>query len=124
MPAATPGLSAFAITRKWPARHPDRLQLYSLPPPNGVKVSVMLEEVGLPCEPHTVHFDTGDQHSPAFLSLNPNHKIPALLDPDGPGGAPMALFESGAILVYLAEKTGQLLPASGAARRATRPCSG
>ena len=115
----TTDLSAFAITHKWPARHPERLQLYSLPTPNGVKVSVMLEEVGLPYEPHTVNFDTDDQKSPAFLSLNPNNKIPAILDPDGPGGAPLALFESGAILVYLADKTGQLLPASGAARYET-----
>ena len=116
---ATPDLSAFAITQKWPARHPERLQLYSLPTPNGVKVSVMLEETGLPYEPHTVNFDTDDQNSPAFLSLNPNNKIPAILDPNGPGGAPLALFESGAILVYLADKTGQLLPASGAARYET-----
>ncbi len=114
-----PDLSAFAITQKWPARHPDRLQLYSLPTPNGVKVSVMLEETGLPYEPHTVNFETDDQNSPEFLSLNPNNKIPALLDPQGPGGAPLALFESGAILVYLADKTGQLLPASGAARYET-----
>lgn len=119
MPSAAPDLSAFAITHKWPARHPDRLQLYSLPTPNGVKVSVMLEEAGIPYEPHTVNFATADQNSPAFLSLNPNNKIPAILDPDGPGGAPLALFESGAILVYLADKTGQLLPASGAARYET-----
>ena len=116
---STPDLSAFAITQKWPARHPERLQLYSLPTPNGVKVSVMLEETGLPYEPHTVNFETDDQNSPEFLSLNPNNKIPAILDPDGPGGAPLALFESGAILVYLADKTGQLLPASGAARYET-----
>ena len=115
----TTDLSAFAITHKWPARHPERLQLYSLPTPNGVKVSVMLEEVGLPYEPHTVNFDTDDQKSPAFLSLNPNNQIPAILDPDGPGGAPLALFESGAILVYRADKTGPLLPASGAARYET-----
>ena len=112
-------LSAFAITHKWPARHPERLQLYSLPTPNGVKVSVMLEEVGLPYEPHTVNFDTDDQKSPAFLSLNPNNKIPAILDPDGPGGAPLALFESGAILIYLAEKTGQFIPTDAAARYQT-----
>jgi GST-like protein len=105
-----PDLSAFPITQKWPARHPDRLQLYSLPTPNGVKVSIMLEEIGLPYEPHLVSFDSQDQLSPAFLSLNPNGKIPAILDPDGPGGRPLPLFESGAILYYLGEKTGQLLP--------------
>jgi len=109
-------LSAFPITQKWPARHPDRLQLYSLPTPNGVKVSIALEETGLPYEPHLVRFDTNDQTSPEFLSLNPNNKIPAILDPNGPGGEPMALFESGAILVYLASKTGQLLPADTARR--------
>jgi GST-like protein len=109
-------LSSFAITRKWPARQPDRLQLYSLPTPNGVKVSIMLEETGLPYEAHLVNFETGDQMSPEFLSLNPNNKIPAILDPDGPGGKPLALFESGAILVYLADKTGQLIPQDAAGR--------
>ena len=103
-------LSAFPITRKWPALHPERLQLYSLPTPNGVKVSILLEETGLPYEAHRVSFDARDQLSPEFLSLNPNNKIPAILDPDGPGGRPLALFESGAILIYLAEKTGRLLP--------------
>ena len=103
-------LAAFPITRKWPARHPERLQLYSLPTPNGVKVSIMLEEIGLPYEAHRVAFDSNDQLSPEFISLNPNNKIPAIIDPDGPGGRPLPLFESGAILVYLAEKTGQLLP--------------
>ena len=110
-----PDLSAFPITQKWPARHPERLQLYSLPTPNGVKVSIALEETGLPYEAHRVAFETNDQMSPAFLSLNPNNKIPAILDPDGPGGQPLALFESGAILVYLADKTGQLLAPGGAA---------
>lgn len=114
-----PDLSAYPITRKWPAQHPDRLQLYSLPTPNGVKASIMLEEIGLPYEPHLVRFDTDDQLSPEFLSLNPNNKIPAILDPDGPGGKPLALFESGAILLYLAEKTGKLLPADPAARHQT-----
>ncbi|WP_373387688.1 glutathione S-transferase N-terminal domain-containing protein [Pseudomonas alcaligenes] len=109
-------LSAFAITRKWPARHPERLQLYSLPTPNGVKVSIMLEETGLAYEPHLVSFDSNDQLSAEFLSLNPNNKIPAILDPNGPHGAPLALFESGAILLYLAEKTGQLLPQDQALR--------
>ena len=112
-------LSDFAITRKWPAAHPERLQLYSLPTPNGVKVSIALEETGLAYEPHLVRFDTNDQMSPEFLSLNPNNKIPAIIDPDGPGGKPLALFESGAILVYIAGKTGQLMPADDAARYET-----
>ena len=112
-------LSAFPITRKWPARHPERLQLYSLPTPNGVKVSILLEELGLPYEAHRVSFETRDQFSPEFLSLNPNNKIPAILDPDGPGGQPLALWESGAILIYLAEKTGRLLPQDPAARYET-----
>ena len=109
-------LSAFPITRRWPAQHPDRLQLYSLPTPNGVKVSIMLEEVGLPYEVHLVDFGKDDQKTPEFLSLNPNGKIPAILDPDGPGGKPLPLFESGAILQYLAEKTGKLLPNDPARR--------
>ncbi len=112
-------LSAFAITRKWPAQHPERLQLYSLPTPNGVKVSIMLEETGLAYEPHLVSFDSNDQFSPEFLSLNPNNKIPAILDPNGPGGEPLALFESGASLDYLAEKTGQLLDQDPARRHQT-----
>jgi GST-like protein len=112
-------LSAFPITKKWPARHPDRLQLYSLPTPNGVKVSIMLEETGLPYEPHLVRFETQDQMTPEFLSLNPNNKIPTILDPNGPGGKPMPLFESGAILIYLADKTGQLMPRDAAARYQT-----
>ncbi len=112
-------LANFPITRKWPAQHPDWLQLYSLPTPNGVKVSIMLEEIGLPYEPHLVNFETNDQLSPEFLSLNPNNKIPAILDPNGPGGQPLALFESGAILIYLAEKTGQFLPTAPAARYET-----
>jgi len=107
------------ITAKWPAAHPDRLQLYSLPTPNGVKVSIALEELGLPYEPHLVSFETNDQLTPEFLSLNPNNKIPAILDPDGPGGKPLALWESGAILIYLAEKTGRLLPPEPAARYET-----
>jgi len=112
-------LSRFPITARWPARHPERLQLYSLPTPNGVKVSILLEETGLPYEPHLVSFDRNDQLSPEFLSLNPNNKIPAILDPQGPGGQPLALFESGAILWYLAEKTGRFLPADPAARYET-----
>jgi GSH-dependent disulfide-bond oxidoreductase len=112
-------LDAFPITRKWPAQHPDRLQLYSLTTPNGVKASIMLEEIGLPYEPHAVRFDRNDQLSPEFLSLNPNNKIPAILDPGGPGGKPLPLFESGAILIYLAEKTGQLMPQDAARRYET-----
>ena len=112
-------LSAFPITRKWPARHPERIQLYSLPTPNGVKVSIALEELGLPYEVHRVGFESQDQLSPEFLSLNPNNKIPALIDPAGPGGQPLALFESGAILLYLAEKTGRLLPQDAARRYET-----
>src|SRR6476620_10411474 len=112
-----PDLSAFPITKRWPAEHPDRLQLYSLPTPNGVKVSIMLEEIGLAYEPHLVDFGANDQQTPEFLSLNPNGKIPAILDPDGPDGKPLGLFESGAILMYLAEKTGQLMPADAAGRR-------
>lgn len=109
-------LSAFPITRRWPPRHPDRLQLYSLNTPNGVKVSIMLEELALPYEPHLVRFDRNDQKTPEFLSLNPNGKIPAIIDPEGPGGNPLALFESGAILLYLADKTGRLIPADSAER--------
>jgi GST-like protein len=109
-------LSSFPITRRWPATHPDHLQLYSLPTPNGVKVSIMLEEIGLPYEPHLVDFGKDDQKTAEFVSLNPNGKIPAILDPDGPGGRPLALFESGAILQYLAEKTGKLLPSDPARR--------
>jgi GSH-dependent disulfide-bond oxidoreductase len=112
-------LSAFPITHKWPAQHPDRLQLYSLPTPNGIKVAVMLEETGLPYEPHLVRFESNDQSSPEFISLNPNNKIPAILDPNGPDGTPLALFESGAILVYLAEKTGQFIPAAATGRYET-----
>ena len=112
-------LADFPITKKWPAQHPERLQLYSLPTPNGVKVSIMLEETGLPYEPHLVNFGSNDQMTPEFLSLNPNNKIPAIIDPDGPGGKPLLLFESGAILVYLADKTGQLMPRDAARRYET-----
>lgn len=109
-------LSAFPITRKWPPTQPDRLQLYSLPTPNGVKVSIMLEETGLSYEPHLVSFERNEQMSPEFLSLNPNNKIPAIIDPNGPDGRPLPLFESGAILIYLADKTGQLMPEDAAGR--------
>jgi GST-like protein len=112
-------LSSFPITKRWPAQHPDRIQLYSLPTPNGVKVSIMLEETGLPYEPHLVDFGHNDQSTPEFLSLNPNGKIPAMIDPNGPGGKPLGLFESGAILIYLAEKSGKFLPADAARRYET-----
>jgi len=109
-------LSAFPITKRWPAQHPDRIQLYSLPTPNGVKASIMLEETGLPYEVHLVDFAKNDQKSPEFESLNPNGKIPAMIDPDGPGGRPIGLFESGAILLYLADKTGKFVPFDPAER--------
>ncbi|WP_309091304.1 glutathione S-transferase N-terminal domain-containing protein [Phenylobacterium sp.] len=109
-------LSSFPITRRWPAKDPQVIQLYSLPTPNGVKVSIMLEELGLPYEPHRIDFATDDQKTPEFLSLNPNGKIPAIIDPDGPAGRPIGLFESGAILLYLAEKTGRLIPVDPTAR--------
>ncbi len=112
-------LSAFPITTRWPAKHPDRLQLYSLNTPNGVKASIMLEEIGLPYEAHLIDIGQNETWTPEYLSLNPNGKIPAILDPDGPGGQPLALFESGAILVYLAEKTGKLLSADPATRYET-----
>ena len=114
-----PDLSAFPIATRWPARHPDRLQLYSWPTPNGVKISIMLEEIGLPYEVHAVNIGKDESWTPEFLSLNPNGKIPAIVDPDGPGGQPLGLFESGAILLYLAEKTGQLLPDDPAQRYET-----
>lgn len=103
-------LSNFAITRRWPVRRAGAVQLYSLPTPNGIKISVALEEMGIPYDAHLIDFATNDQTSPEFLSLNPNNKIPAIIDPNGPNGAPLALFESGAILIYLAEKSGQFLP--------------
>jgi GST-like protein len=111
-----PDLSDFPITRRWPAAHPERLQLYSWPTPNGVKVSIMLEEIGLPYEPHAVDISADESWTPEFLSLNPNGKIPAIIDPDGPGRRPFGLFESGAILIYLAEKAGKLMPAEPARR--------
>lgn len=112
-------LSAFPITGRWPAAHPDRIQLYALNTPNGVKASIMLEETGLPYEPHLVDITDNQSHTPEFLSLNPNGKIPAIIDPDGPGGRPMALFESGAILIYLSDKTGRFVPADPALRYET-----
>ena len=112
-------LSAFPITKRWPAKRPDVLQLYSLPTPNGVKVSIALEELGLPYEPHLVDIGKNESWTPEFLSLNPNGKIPAIVDPDGPGGKPLGMFGSGAILLYLSDKTGKLVPAEAAARYET-----
>jgi len=114
-----PDLSAFPITSRWPAKHAELLQLYSAPTPNGVKVSIMLEETGLPYEPHYVNIGENQSHTPEFLSLNPNGKIPAIVDPDGPGGKPFGLFESGAILIYLADKSARFLPADPARRYET-----
>ena len=111
-----PRLSDFPITTRWPAAHPDRIQLYSLNTPNGVKVSIMLEETGLPYEPHLVDIMNNESHTAEYLALNPNGKIPAIIDPHGPGGESLALFESGAILLYLADKTGQFIPADAARR--------
>ncbi|MDA0223635.1 MAG: glutathione S-transferase N-terminal domain-containing protein [Proteobacteria bacterium] len=112
-------LTDFPITKRWPPVNPSHIQLYSLTTPNGVKASIALEEIGLPYDAHLVNFGDGDQMTPEFLSLNPNNKIPAIIDPDGPGGKPLALFESGAILIYLAEKTGKLLSADPAKRYET-----
>lgn len=112
-------ISDFPIDKRWQAKHPDRIQLYSAPTPNGVKVSIILEELGLPYEAHYIDIGKDETWTPEFLSLNPNGKIPSIIDPDGPGGKPLALFESGAILLYLAEKTGKLLPAEAALRYET-----
>ncbi|MEO3997385.1 glutathione S-transferase N-terminal domain-containing protein [Mesorhizobium sp. CAU 1732] len=112
-------LSRFPIAARWPAQDPSKLQLYSFPTPNGVKISIALEEMGLPYEAHAVDITKNETWNDDFLSLNPNGKIPAIIDPDGPGGKPLPLFESGAILVYLAEKTGKLLPADAALRYET-----
>lgn len=109
----------FPITRKWPPQHPERIQLYGLPTPNGAKVSILLEEAGLPYEAHLVSFDSQDQLTPEFKSLNPYGKIPAIIDPAGPGGQPLPLFESGAILIYLADKCGRFLAKEGAERYET-----
>ena len=112
-------LSAFPIAARWPAQHPDRIQLYSFPTPNGVKAAIALEEMGLPYEPHLVDILKNETWTPDFLSLNPNGKIPAIIDPNGPDGKPLALFESGAILVYLADKSGKLIPSDAAGRYET-----
>ncbi len=111
-----PRLEEFAVNRRWPAQNPDIIQLYSLPTPNGVKIPIALEEMGLPYEAHLINFATNDQKSPEFLEINPNGRIPAIIDPHGPGGKPIAIFESGAILLYLAEKSGKLLPADPVGR--------
>jgi GST-like protein len=105
-------LKSFGISVRWPATNPSKIQLYSFPTPNGVKASIALEEMGLPYEAHLVTLSDVDVKSDAFLSLNPNNKIPAIIDPNGPDGAPIGLFESGAILLYLAEKTGKLIGSS------------
>jgi GSH-dependent disulfide-bond oxidoreductase len=112
-------LSTFPITGKWPAKNSDVIQFYSLPTPNGIKVSAMLEETGMAYEPHLVNFGTGDQMTPEFMSLNPNNKIPAMIDPNGPGGKPIGIWESGAIMIYLAEKTGKFLPSDAAKKAET-----
>ncbi len=114
--STTKALADHPITRRWPATRPEAIQLYSFPTPNGVKISIALEELGLPYEAHAVHIGRDDQMTPEFLALNPNNKIPAIIDPDGPGGKPLALWESGAILIYLADKTGRLMPQDGAGR--------
>jgi GST-like protein len=109
-------LSDFPIATRWPAQHPERIQLYSLNTPNGVKASIMLEETGLAYEPHLVDIIKNESHTREFLSLNPNGKIPAIIDPDGPGGQPIGLFESGAILLYLADKSGKFISTDAALR--------
>ena len=113
-------LSQYPITQRWPAKTPDAIQLYAFPTPNGVKISIALEELGLPYEAHKVTLSAEDVQSPEFLSLNPNGKIPAIIDPNGPDGQPIALFESGAILIYLAEKTGCLMGAGPAQKHAVQ----
>ena len=112
-------LSSFPITRRWPAFHPDRLQLFAAPTPNGVKVAIMLEEIGLAYEPHFIDISKNESKDPAFLSLNPNGRIPAIIDPHGPGDQPIGMWESGAILIYLADKTGQLISSAPAQRYET-----
>ena len=109
----------FPINKRWPATNPDLLQLYSFPTPNGVKVSIALLEMGIEFEPHLVTLSDSDVKSEEFLSLNPNNKIPAIIDSNGPDGEPIALFESGAILIYLAEKSGKLLPTDAVGRNKT-----
>ena len=113
-------LSGFPVTSRWAPRRPDAIQLYTLNTPNGFKASIMLEECGLDYDAHHISIgDPEDQMTPEFLSLNPNNKIPAMIDPDGPDGKPMGLWESGAILIYLGDKTGRFLPREVAARYQT-----
>lgn len=102
----------FPINSRWPAENPDIIQLYAFPTPNGIKASIMLEETGLEYEPHLVTLADKDVKSPEFLSMNPNNKIPAIIDPNGPDGEPIGIFESGAILIYLAEKSGKFYGSS------------
>ncbi len=109
-------LTDHPITKRWPPVRDNVIQLYAFPTPNGVKASIALEELGLDYDPHLVTLADADVKSPEFLSLNPNNKIPAIIDPNGPGGEPVELWESGAILIYLAEKTGKLMPTSGAGK--------
>ena len=104
------------MSLKWPIQYPDRIQLYSLGTPNGQKIAVALEEMALPYEAHRVDIMAGDQFSDEFIAINPNSKIPAIVDPLGPNGEPLTVFESGAILLYLAEKSGKYLPADLATR--------
>jgi GST-like protein len=113
-------LDQFPIARRWPATNPDIIQLYGLPTPNGVKVSIALEEMALPYEPHAVDIMKNESWTEEYLALNPNGKIPAIIDPDGPDGKPIGLFESNAILLYLAEKTGKLIPADRAGKLEVR----
>lgn len=108
-------LPEYPIEARWPIQHRDRIQLFSLPTPNGQKVSIALEELELPYEAHRIGL-SGDQHTPEFMSISPNGKIPAIIDPAGPGGQPLSLSESGAILWHLAEKAGRLLPSGAKAR--------
>lgn len=104
------------MSQKWPVQHPERIQLYSLGTPNGQKIAVALEEMELPYEAHRVDIMAGDQFSDEFIAINPNSKIPAIVDPLGPNDEPLAIFESGAILLYLAEKSGKYLPTDPATR--------
>lgn len=101
---------------RWPVAHPDRIQLYAFGTPNGRKITIALEEMELPYELHVVNIMKGEQSDPEYLRVNPNAKIPSIVDPDGPGGEPIAIMESGAILQYLGEKSGKLLPSDPAGR--------
>lgn len=105
-----------SLPKQWPAQNPDRIQLYSLATPNGKKASILLEELEIPYEAHRINIMEGDQHHEQYVKINPNSKIPAIIDPDGPGGSPLAIMESGALMIYLADKAGKLLPRAGAER--------